>query len=70
MQDASRKGRLVGKPHVRGIEHPMSTLSFEQIQAMRDERAKGMKLKDLSASYGISIAAISKIVRKEMRVNA
>jgi hypothetical protein len=70
MADASSKGRLFGKPHVRGIEHPSATLTFDQIQQMRIQRENGAKLKELSAFYGISIAAVSKIVRREMRVNA
>jgi hypothetical protein len=70
MMDASRKGRLIGKRHVIGIEHPSATLTFDQIQSMRAEREQGAKLKELSKKYGISLAAISKIARKETRINA
>ena len=69
MKDASRKGRLLGKPHVSGENHPSSRLTTLQIEEMRKKREQGYKLSELAQIYNYSIAAISKILRGETRTN-
>jgi len=55
--DCTAKGR-----RAMGANHGMSKLTPEIVVSLRLERARGVMLKDLSAKYGFSMAAISSAV--------
>lgn len=70
MADASERKRLIGRNHVSGESHPSAKMSDADVNLMRALRLQGWKLKDLAQKFNVSIAATSKITRKETRQNA
>ena len=69
MLDASQKGRLLGRGHAQGTAHPMSKMTSLQVAEAISLRQQGKMLKDLASKYGVSIAAIQKIVTGRTRKN-
>jgi hypothetical protein len=65
MVDASQKGRLIGRNHVKGEAHPSSPLSELDIKVIRDLRDAGATLTRISEAYGVSIAAIHNITTRK-----
>jgi HNH endonuclease len=66
MDDAVRKGRTARGPRqsMQGSNHPGSTLSDEQVKAIRKRHDEGAKKRALSEEYGVSFQSISRIVRR------
>jgi hypothetical protein len=65
MRDASRKGRLLGRNHVRGEAHPASPLTLKDVENIRSMRRNGEKLVTMARKYSVSIQAIHKITTNQ-----
>lgn len=73
MADCKAKGRTSkGKPRPwqAGELHPMAKLKTVQVQQIIARRASGEKLKTLSTEYGVTMAQISRIARKQGSLHA
>jgi hypothetical protein len=66
-QDMAQKGRTKLQKHPelapRGEQHPLTTLTDEQVREIRRLRAEGMILKDLGARFGVHLSTIHLIVK-------
>lgn len=51
-----------------GEDHPNARVTWAQVDEMRILRREGWKLKQLQAKFGIGMAQISKICRKQIWV--
>lgn len=64
-RDMVERGRALFPPPMAGTSHPVSKLTDHQVLEIRRRRDQGEQLKPLAAEYGVSIALISKIGRRE-----
>jgi hypothetical protein len=60
-KDAKAKGRSRG---LKGEERPSAKVNTAQVLEMRERKAKGARLIDLAADYGISKSLVSYIVNR------
>lgn len=66
--DQMRKGRWKGgrtSESLRGTGNPRAKLTEEQVRAIRQRRAKGAILKDISKEFNMSIAMVAKIANRD-----
>ena len=61
MADASRKGRLIGRNHVRGEKHPSTRLKEDDVRAIRKARSEGQTLANVAKQFGITLQAVHQI---------
>lgn len=66
MADKAAKGRA---PRLRGESSGTAKLTNEQVAAIRLMRERGSLLREISAAFGVHVATISRIARKETWVN-
>ena len=66
MRDAAEAGRTSPPPVRRGADNPAARLADDDVREIRRLHAGGMPLARIAPKYGVSGAAISKIVRREM----
>ena len=66
MQDAVRKGRTSHLPRNVGDKHPMARLTEVEVIQMREWHAAGWPMRELSNTYDVSFAQVSRIINRTL----
>jgi hypothetical protein len=64
-RDSVERGRAVFPTPMKGSRHPESKVTEEQVLEIREKREQGVFLRVLAEEYGLSVAGVSKICRRE-----
>lgn len=65
MQDAVRKGRTSHVARNSGETHPMARLNATEVIQIREWHAAGWPMRDLSNTYDVSFAQVSRIIHNQ-----